>query len=337
MNESASHPEILGNPTPANAAPLVSVVVPAFNAAAVIGETFDSVRRQTFRNFEVVIVDDGSTDNTAAVAQKFCGLDARFVLLQQPNGGISAARNTAIARARGKWISFLDADDIWFPEKLVRQIELSKADPRANFLFANLHFWDGQKDLHLLYEDDVPLPEGDILRQLISDCRFLPSAIMVPRETLLAAGGFDTGKLRISEDWDMWLRLAERGLWARGIREPLGRYRRWPGSFSMNRLHLVETNVRVLEKHLASSQREDLRPLYRRSLAWAKASREIARVRAQAEKNPSVLPAAVWRAWRHQRRLKWLKWYCQLVWPGWLGGRIVRRSVHRKIFQRWPA
>ena len=314
--------------------PPVSVVIPAFNAESVIGETLGSVRAQTFRDFEVIVVDDGSRDGTADIVRRFCEKDPRFCLLEQGNRGTSAARNAGLERARGEFIAFLDHDDVWFPEKLARQVELSHADPRANFLFANFYFWDGKQDLHPMYESNQPLPEGDTLRQLIFGCCYCPLTVMVRRETLVSAGQFDTSE-RFSEDWDMWLRIGERGIWARGIREPLARYRRWPGSLTMNRLWSVDGNIRVLQKHLEITRRDDLRPLYRRSLAWARASREIACVRSQAEKDPGVLPAAVWRAWRCQPSWKWLRWYWLLVWPAWLGGRLTRRGVHRKIFTRW--
>ena len=117
---------------PKSEPPLVSIVTPVFNCGSVLADTLESARAQTFRDFEVIIVDDGSTDDSAAVARRFCEMDPRFSLVQQSNAGVSAARNTAIPRARGEWIAFLDGDDIWFPEKLAVQMRLSREDPRAN-------------------------------------------------------------------------------------------------------------------------------------------------------------------------------------------------------------
>lgn len=317
--------------------PDISIIIPAFNAGKVIRQALESVVAQTHQNYEAIIVDDGSTDRTAAIAHNFCGRDPRFSLIRQANGGISSARNRALAVARGEWIAFLDADDVWFPEKLALQLALARAHPGVNFVFANFYFWDGKQDLHLMYQDHQPLPEGDIIRQLIANCSYCPSTIMVPRKTLESAGRFDP-EVRNSEDLDLWLRIGEHGIRAQGIREPMGRYRRWPGSFTAaNPLQSFENNILVLAKRLKETRREDLRPLYRHSLARLQADWEIIRVRPQAESHPGILPGAVWRAWWHEPRLKWLRWYLLLVWPKWLGGRFTRRNVHRKILARWQA
>jgi glycosyltransferase involved in cell wall biosynthesis len=315
--------------------PLVSIVIPAFNAASVIEETLDSVCEQTFRDFEVIIVDDGSTDDTAVVARKFCAADARFTLIQQPNGGPSVALNTAIGHARGEWIAFLDADDVWLPEKLARQMELFREDPRANFLFTNYYCWDGSRDFSAYYRQNRPLPEGDATRKLVFACVYGTSAVMVRRETLQAVGPFDPD-LPFAQDWDMWLRIAERGMWARGTREPLGCYRRWPGSRSNQKLWATEGSVRVLEKNLRATQHLELRPIYRHSLAFARGNLELARARQLLESQPEAVPAAIWRAWwQHPRRLKRLMWFALVAWPKFLGGVASARIIHRKLIQKF--
>ena len=315
--------------------PPVSVVMPAFNAAGVVGEALESIQRQTFRNFEAIIVDDGSTDNTAEVVRRFCEMDSRFKLVSQSNAGRSAARNQGILNARGEWIAFLDADDFWFPHKLERQMAISREDPRANFLFTNFYLWDGERDLRLWYPDGQPLPEGDPTRQLIFDFTYLPSTVMVRRGALREAGPFDL-EMRMAEDWDMWLRVAERGIWARGVREPLARYRRWPGSVTVaNRLKSVDYHIRVFRKRLRETPRVDLIPLYRRSLAEMQVHTDMMCMRRLVETNPAAIRPLVWHAWRRQRRLKWLRWYLLLTWPKFLGGNAARQNVYRKIQNRW--
>jgi glycosyltransferase involved in cell wall biosynthesis len=317
------------------ASPQVSVVISAFNAESVIGETLESVRCQTFQNFEAIVVDDGSTDGTAAIVRHFCEMDARFNLFSQPNNGKPIARNNGILQARGGWIAFLDADDVWLPQKLERQLDLIEKDPRANFLFTNFYFWDGQHDLSLMYPDDKPLPEGDTIRRLIFSSIYLLSTVVVRRQTLLDVNLFDP-KLFMSQDWDLWLRIAEHGIWARGIREPLVRYRRWPGSTTfINPLQSVQFNVMVIGKHLRETRRHDLLPMYRRSLAAVRTNCEMVRARALVETDPDAVPSFVWRAWRLEPRLKWLRWYLCLVWPRFFGGNTTRRYVHRKILSRW--
>jgi glycosyltransferase involved in cell wall biosynthesis len=314
--------------------PLVSIIIPAFNVAGLIAETLESVRSQTFQNFEAIIVDDGSTDQTADVARRFCEMDSRFILLQQSNGGESRARNAAIERARGDWIAFLDADDVWLPQKLERQMTLAAQDPRANFLFCNFYIWDGRRDLQLMYQDDQSLPEGDTLRELIFSDLYGTLTVVARRELLDATGIFDPD-LPLGQDWDFWLRLAEHGLCARGLREPLARYRHWSGSQTMNRSRRIDRDVRVLEKNLKRTPLAELRPLYRRSLAAALADREVARARPFVENNPRAIREAIARAWHYQPRLKWLRWYLRLVWPKFLGGKKTAGLVYQKIRNHW--
>ena len=315
--------------------PTVSVIIAMFNGMSVVVETLESVSNQTFQNFEVIIMDDGSTDNSAAVVRGFCETDSRFRLMTQPNAGPATALNALISQARGEWIALLDQDDVWFPQKFERQMELSREDPRANFLFTNFHFWDGCRDSHVMYRDDEPLPEGDTIRQLITNYIYCLSTVMVRRQTLRDAGLFDP-ELKKSYDWDMWLRIAEHGIWARGIREPLARYRRWPGSVSIaNRLACDDDNAQAIKKRLHATRHADLIPSYRHSLTMLQTYCEMARARLHVESNPDAVPAFVWRAWCHDHRRMWLRWYLCLVWPKFLGGNLTRRYIHRKIISRW--
>ena len=319
--------------------PSVSVVMPALNVASVLVAALESIRAQTFRDFEAIIVDDGSTDDTAAIARRFCATDPRFHLVRQNNRGASAARNAAIAQARGKWIAFLDADDVWLPGKLACQMQLLREDPHANFLFTNFYLWDGKCDLSVWFHDHQPLPEGDVSHKLVFNvshaCAASMSTGLVRRELLNTAGLFDP-ELALAEDWDLLLRMGERGLRVRGTREPLARYRRWAGNITNQKLKMAESNVRVLEKNLHATQRPELRPLYRRSLAFARSRLELTRARQLIAVQPATVPAAIWRAWRLQpRRVEWLLWFALVVWPKYLGGRATARMVHRKLIRKW--
>ena len=310
--------------------PLISVIIPAFNAAPTLAESLRSVQAQTFKNFEVIIVDDGSTDETADISRHFCAQDARFTIISQANGGPSVARNTALDVARGGWIAFQDADDVWFPAKLDKQIELARQHPDANLIYTNLYFWDGARDLYPGYKLHKPLPDGDMMRTLIFRDLYLTSSLLVRREALAAVGPFDP-ELRLSQDWDLRLRLGENGLNARGVREPMVRYRRWTGSNTMRRMEVADTNIRLLEKNLTLTRREEYRKLYRRSIANAHAVRELARAYTAPEKSTATMAAAALRAWKCNPRLKWLRWYLLLVWPVIIGGHATRRMVERKF------
>jgi len=318
-----------------NGKALVSVIIPAHNAAGVVEEALRSVQVQTWTNFEALVIDDGSTDATADVVHRFVGRDARFCILSQANAGASRARNAGLARARGDFIAFLDADDVWFPEKLERQMGLFQTDARTNFVFSNYLFWDGTQDLGPRHENRRKFREGDVGPHLAEGNLFLTSSVILPRATAEQVGDFDPA-FAIGEDWDYWLRLADRGIWARGVWQPLARYRRWPGNVTRHKLRTAELNVVVLEQNLNRSRRPELQRALRRALARARGVLELARARPLLESAPHSVAEGVWRAWRHHpRRLKWLLWYLALVWPASLGGQATSDLVYRKIRQKW--
>jgi len=311
--------------------PRVSIIVPAYNVELFLAEALASVQQQTFREFEVIVVDDGSTDRTSEIARQFVEKDARFILLRQPNAGPAAACNVALKQARGEWIAFLGADDVWLPEKLTAQLDLLEQEPHANLLFTDYFLWNGQSDCGRRYGDPDKFPNGDVGRRLIFFDLFGTSTVMIKREILDVVGPFDV-ELLLAEDWDLWLRIAERGLCAKGVRQPLTRYRVWPGSASRNTLLMREANVLVLEKALTRPQRAAWRRAYKRSLQIARGNLEFTRVRPLIETQPKAVPAAALRAWLHcPTRLKWLLWYFMTLWPNspWAG------IIYRKIRGKW--
>jgi glycosyltransferase involved in cell wall biosynthesis len=315
--------------------PRVTVVVPAWNTSSVLAEALDSIRAQTFRDFEVLVVDDGSTDDTARVAERYGAEDSRFRLICRSHAGVSSARNTAVAEARGEWIAFLDADDVWLPPKLDRQLALLEQDPAADLLYTNFLLWDGSRDLGVVFEPGAVLPEGNPLQALISSCFLLPSTVMVRRELLLEIGGFDPA-FHPAEDWDLWLRLAERGIHVRGLAEPLMRYRRWPNSATIkNPLLSMENSARVIAARIRNTPRHDLRPLYQRQLKDLLAAQELMLAAQRIDDSPREVPVHIWRAWRHQHRWRWMKWLLRLVWPDLLGGRITKAKTYAKLKERY--
>ncbi len=311
--------------------PFVSVIIPACNAEAVLAEALGSVRHQSFPNYEVLIVDDGSTDRTGEVAQRFAGADPRFRLFQQANGGCPAARNTALRQARGEWIAFLDADDVWLPTKLERQFQLLEDDPKANFLFANYYVWNGRVDLIPRYSRRSKFPEGEVLHRLRDWNVFGTSTVVVQRQTLERVGHFDP-ELQNGQDWDLWLRIAEAGLRARGVWEPQARYRIWPGNITANKVRTTNYAVRLFEKALARPQPPGRLRHYQRSLRMARAFAELARAQSLLEHRPAEVPPAVLRAWKfYPPHIKWLWRYLGLVWPSALGGSWMAKTMRRKL------
>ncbi len=317
-----------------NTHPLVSIVIPAFNAEKVLVDALDSVRGQTYTRWEALVVDDGSTDRTAQVAEEYAGADPRIRLLQQANAGSAIARNTALKEARGELIAFLDADDMWFATKLERQVQLVRADPGANFFFTNYWVWNGCNDRSLRYATRGEFPEGDLLEQLYCKNVFGTSTVMVRRETLEHVGFFDP-ELRHVHDWDLWLRIAEMGGRTRGVWKPQARYRIWPGNVTANRVRNATYAVRVLEKAAARAQTDERVRHSRRGLRIARARLELAGAQSHIVDAPDTVAPAVLRAWRcYPRHTKWLVRYVGLVWPTALGGSWTSRMVIRTI-QEW--
>lgn len=195
------------------AAPVqVSVIVPAFNAARTVVRAIDSVRQQRGVSFEVIVIDDGSTDDTAAVVRANIRPGEHIRLLQMPrNSGVSAARNTGIREARGDYLAFLDADDIWLPEKLSKQLAPMERNPGVSLVSCNSK---------LISAAGVPMKEGHVNRPPVQGrdawktllmYNFIPTPTVLTRTALVRqVGGFDEA-LKVGEDLDLWIKLGIRG------------------------------------------------------------------------------------------------------------------------------
>jgi glycosyltransferase involved in cell wall biosynthesis len=198
---------------------LVSVVIPSFNGARFLGEAIDSVLAQTHPAIEVLVVDDGSVDETPALVARY-GERVRY--LRQENRGLAAARNTGIRAARGAYVAFLDHDDRFLPAKIAAQAGLLDARDEVGLVYTGWCFIDDQGQ---------PLPptgwvrrEGDLLAEVLLGNIIYPAATMLRRTLLDEVGGFDEARTGV-EDWELWLRLSRRGvLWA-CVDEPLLEYR----------------------------------------------------------------------------------------------------------------
>ena len=191
--------------TPKTETPAVSVVIPAYNAAWCVRKAIDSVLAQDFRDFELIVVDDGSTDDTAAVLSAY-GNAIRIV--HQINGGLSNARNTGIRESRGEFVAFLDADDWWLPGKLGRQVELMRNRPDLGFSSTTARVEDPDGKLVNVWA--CAQWQGSFLVHLFgsnADVAGSGSAVVARRELFQRAGYFDES-LRSLEDIDMWMRLA---------------------------------------------------------------------------------------------------------------------------------
>ena len=208
------------------APPLVSVVIPTYNYGRYVTEAVDSALAQTYPAVEVIVVDDGSTDDTR---ERLAAYGDRIRYIYQANAGLSAARNTGIRAASGPFVAFLDSDDAFHPRKLELQMALFAARPELG-LVGTAQFSDEPR----VWADIAPpAPRIDLsLDDIVIRSRFAPSSAVARRECFAAVGEFDTD-LRSVEDRDMWLRIAARFPVA-AVEAPLTWYRITPGSMSRN-------------------------------------------------------------------------------------------------------
>ncbi len=191
-----------------SAAPKVSVIIPTFNRAHILGRAITSVLGQTDTDLELIVVDDGSSDDTAALIRKFP--DPRLRYVQQPrNLGVSAARNRGIAEARGEWLAFLDSDDLWLPQKLERQFAALKGVDCVASYCALLRI-DGKNQTRIPGAADAVHSGMKPWPALLMDGIWFSQTWLVPKRVMLAAGLFDE-RMSIWEDWDLFLRIALQG------------------------------------------------------------------------------------------------------------------------------
>lgn len=240
-----------------SAAPPVSVVIPAYNRAGSIRLAVESVLRQSFGDFELLVVDDGSTDGTQDAVRAIP--DPRLRLIETPrNMGASAARNLGIEEARGAWIAFQDSDDEWLPLKLERQMARLSA-PGADYVAAYCGMMilgepfgppdapAGRLRARYFPDPEETAVEGDILPALLRTSLISTQTLVARRDRLREIGGFDPC-LRALIDWDCVLRLAPLGPIA-FVDEPLVLQRFSPDSITRDRLRKLDSQIRVLEKH----------------------------------------------------------------------------------------
>ncbi len=199
---------------------LVSVVLPVHNGAATIDETLRSVRSQTYRNLEILVVDDGSLDETFQVVARHAAADARIRLLRQANLGVAAARNNGIAQARGKVVAFVDADDLWAKEKIEKQIAaLRAAGPRCALVYTWYALID--EDSGVIDRSYRPYQSGNVLaRMCYGNLIGNGSSALVTKAAIIEAGGFNpllrARRAQGCEDYQLYFRIAERYLFALG-------------------------------------------------------------------------------------------------------------------------
>ncbi|WP_298515431.1 glycosyltransferase [uncultured Kordia sp.] len=224
--------------------PLVSVITPTYNTEAFISETIDSVRAQSYTNWEMVIVDDASSDATVDILKKYAASDSRIkVHILETNSGAAIARNTAIENASGDYIAFLDADDLWKPEKLTKQIAFMQEKDIA-VCFSSYELMDEQgKSLGKMIK---ALPKVNFSKMLKSN--YVGNLTGIYNAEKL--GKVYMPNIRKRQDWALWLTLIKKVGFAYSLEEPLAKYRVRENSISSNKLNLLKYNYTIYRKAL---------------------------------------------------------------------------------------
>lgn len=222
----------------------VSVVIPAHNAETTLDETLASLRAQTFTRWEAIVVDDGSIDTTAALAERWAGIDPRIRVIRQAQAGVSVARNAGIKAARQDWLLFLDADDWIAPSHMQRLTAALAAAPdrdAAHCGFVRV-MPSGQHS-----QPEMAPDQPDLFTLLTRCCCLAIHACIIRTDLVRAIGGFDPS-LQIGEDWDLWQRAARAGARFTRVPEPLAYYRLRPGSATSRLDRLISDGLIVIRR-----------------------------------------------------------------------------------------
>ena len=233
--------------------PRISVMMNVYNGAAFVRDALDSLRAQTFGDWELVFWDNASSDGTAGIAAEFDDARMRYFRAEQTIAP-AHAREHAIRVARGEWLAFLDHDDIWLPDKLARQLEVAESDREAAIVYGRAvsfsdsgdeHDFDHRREFGLLLE-------GDLFQRLVTDSCFIQmSSVMLRRSAVLAVGGIPDW-IRVISDYYLYLELARR-FPVRAVQGVVCRYRKHPGSLTHTAARAMHSEVLLLLDRWAGS------------------------------------------------------------------------------------
>ncbi len=274
---------------PSGSTPQVTVVIPAYNVSAYIAQALGSVRAQTFRDFETIVINDGSRDS-ADLERTLEPYRNEIMYVSKPNGGPASARNAGIEIARAPLIAFLDADDIWEPNFLQMMVTTFERYPHTDVVYSNALLFSGTEVGNKTLMDLFPTRAEVTFGTILSGEAWVFCCCMVRKETLIEIGKFDP-QLRYAEDLDLWLRIAHAGGQFVPVSEPLVRYRRRSGSITasigdskgnrarvavyeglINKLNVSPDNLRAM--HLAigryKTANAGVKPRVRELKVWAK-------------------------------------------------------------------
>ncbi|MFG6106325.1 glycosyltransferase [Leptothoe sp. EHU-05/26/07-4] len=227
--------------------PSISVVIPAYNAARFLPEVIQSVLDQTYQDWELLVIDDGSTDNTATLVNKYCQLDSRIRLITTENGGVSAARNLGVELATTELIAFLDSDDLWLPDKLSVHVDYMNTHPEIGVSFARVELIDpdGKSTGKLTANISKDLQSYTFF---YTNPTVTTSNVVIRKCIFQSLGGFDKS-IKYSEDIDLLFRIAFQSHWTiEGIDKVLIQYRLHSSGLSSDIMKMKEGWIQLMDK-----------------------------------------------------------------------------------------
>ena len=218
--------------------PLVSIIVPSYNVSKYIGDAIESVLSQTYQNWELIVTDDASTDDTCAIVEQYIVKDSRICLFRLPsNMGAGIARNNSIEHAKGQYIAFLDADDWWYPNKLEKQLLFMQTNG-YEFTFTAFEYADA-----LLRVVGISRKPAYISKNMMKlGCNVGTPGVMYDTKRI---GKIYMPSMRRSEDWSLWIKISEFTGGAYSLNEPLWRYRTLSNSLSRDKINIARSSIRV--------------------------------------------------------------------------------------------
>lgn len=255
--------------------PAVSVIVPAYNSAPFLAETLRSALAQTYRDFELIVINDGSTDKTEEVIAEFRD---RIVYLKQPNRGVMAARNAGLQVARGQYIALLDSDDLLLPNFLEVLVGMLESDPSLSVAYPNARYFGWPKHDGKLHQDVFPVAEPVTFDRVLRRECYIFGLLVFRREIVETIGGYDeTLEGQGAEDFELWLRMLRHGYRFQFTSEVLALYRWRQDSLSNTGVKILSCVVSVYEKLLRGELTDDQRqwietrmPEWRAQLSYAR-------------------------------------------------------------------
>lgn len=255
--------------------PTVSVIIPAYNVAPFIAETLESLFAQSYQDFEAILVNDGSTDDTEA---RIAPYRDRLVYIRQPNSGVMAARNAGLRAARGRYIALLDSDDLLLPRFLEVLVGMLESDPNLSVAYPNARYFGWPRHDGKLHQDVFPVAEPVTFDRVMRRECYIFGLLVFRREVIEAVGGYDESLAgQGAEDFELWLRMLRRGYQFRFTREVLALYRWRQDSLSNTGVKILSCVVSVYEKLLRGELTDDQRqwvearmPEWRGQLSYAR-------------------------------------------------------------------